>query len=252
MPRRGRDRIGGRRQHRLDLRDRLPGLDRRRASTSTATPRKPTPSAGPAGASSSAAELAEKYGERFEPPASPVEKGRAWRDLLRQPVRDLVASDLPRAAPARTRILGFVPARPLSQVIDPGWAEALEPVSGQIALDGGLPPGESAAGRSYRRPGRTSSGPSPCRSIRSALDYRAGPVPDPGHAVRLCFSVALDVRLPPPSLVNIFKVQRRPGYPPPENGDLSPLVRPRVLLLNRSLSVQPGRPNAHQGKGWGG
>lgn len=77
------------------------------------------------------------------------------------------------------------------------------------------------------------------------------PYPTPGHAVGLCFSVASDVRPLPPSLVNIFKEYCDDlGYPMPSNGDLTPWFERGVLLLNRSLSVQPGRPNAHQGKGW--
>ena len=37
-------------------------------------------------------ELAEKYGERFEPPASLVEKAERGETYSGQPVRDLVAS----------------------------------------------------------------------------------------------------------------------------------------------------------------
>lgn len=77
------------------------------------------------------------------------------------------------------------------------------------------------------------------------------PYPTPGHAIGLCFSVAADVRPLPPSLVNIFKEYCDDlGYPMPSNGDLSPWAERGVLLLNRSLTVQPGKPNSHQGRGW--
>ena len=40
------------------------------------------------------------------------------------------------------------------------------------------------------------------------------------------------------------------GLPPPANGDLSPWFERGVMLLNRVLTVCPGRPASHQGKGW--
>lgn len=147
-----------------------------------------------------------------------------------------------------------MPARPLSQLVDPGWAEALEPVSGQIASMGDFLRGESAAGRGYLPAGENilRAFTLPLDQVR-VLIVGQDPYPTPGHAVGLCFSVAPDVRPLPPSLVNIFKEYSDDlGYPSPENGDLSPWFDRGVLLLNRSLSVQPGRPNAHQGKGWEG
>lgn len=55
----------------------------------------------------------------------------------------------------------------------------------------------------------------------------------------------------PPSLRNIFKEYAEDlGFPPPSTGDLSPWADRGVLLLNRSLTVQAGQANAHQGKGW--
>ena len=40
------------------------------------------------------------------------------------------------------------------------------------------------------------------------------------------------------------------GHPLPSNGDLTPWSERGVLLLNRALTVQPGKANSHQGKGW--
>nr|CRL81277.1 uracil-DNA glycosylase [Mycolicibacter nonchromogenicus] len=40
------------------------------------------------------------------------------------------------------------------------------------------------------------------------------------------------------------------GYPKPSNGDLSPWAQRGVLLLNRVLTVRPGTPASHRGKGW--
>ena len=145
-----------------------------------------------------------------------------------------------------------MPPRPLSETVEPGWARALEPVAGRIAEMGVFLRGEVAAGRGY-----LPAGEHILRAFRHPLDavrvliVGQDPYPTPGHAIGLCFSVAPDVRPLPPSLVNIFKEYVTDlGHPPPATGDLSPWAERGVLLLNRSLTVQPGRPNSHQGRGW--
>lgn len=145
-----------------------------------------------------------------------------------------------------------MPPRPLSEIVDPGWAKALEPVSGRIAEMGEFLRAEVTAGR-----GCLPQGDRILRAFSLPLDrvrvliVGQDPYPTPGHAVGLCFSVGPAVRPLPPSLVNIFKEYCDDlGYPPPANGDLSPWADQGVLLLNRSLTVQPGRPNSHQGRGW--
>jgi len=55
----------------------------------------------------------------------------------------------------------------------------------------------------------------------------------------------------PRSLANIYKeMQADIGLPPPVHGDLSAWSDQGVLLLNRVLTVQPGKPASHRGKGW--
>jgi uracil-DNA glycosylase len=77
------------------------------------------------------------------------------------------------------------------------------------------------------------------------------PYPTPGHAVGLAFSVAPEVRRLPASLVNIFREYSDDlGFPTPATGDLTPWSERGVLLLNRVLTVQPGKPGSHRGKGW--
>ncbi len=77
------------------------------------------------------------------------------------------------------------------------------------------------------------------------------PYPTPGHAVGLSFSVAPDVRPLPRSLANIFTEYTADlGFPAPANGDLTPWARQGVMLLNRALTVRPGNPASHRGKGW--
>lgn len=77
------------------------------------------------------------------------------------------------------------------------------------------------------------------------------PYPTPGHAVGLSFSVAAEVRPLPRSLENIFSEYGKDlGCPPPASGDLTPWAERGVMLLNRVLTVRPGNPASHRGKGW--
>ena len=147
---------------------------------------------------------------------------------------------------------GAMPARPLHELVDPGWAAALEPVAPRIAAMGEFLRAELAAGRSYLPAGRNV-----LRAFTHPLDevkvliVGQDPYPTPGHAVGLSFSVAPDVRPLPPSLINIFHEYCADlGYPEPATGDLSPWAENGVLLLNRALTVAPRRPGSHRNKGW--
>jgi uracil-DNA glycosylase len=83
-------------------------------------------------------------------------------------------------------------------------------------------------------------------------DPRPGPVPRPGQAHGLCFSVQPGVPAPP-SLENIFKeIESDLGIPRPDHGCLMPWAQRGVLLLNAVLTVEEGKAGAHQGKGWEG
>jgi uracil-DNA glycosylase len=141
---------------------------------------------------------------------------------------------------------------PLHNIIDPGWARALEPVAGQIASMGDFLRAEVAAGRRY-----LPSGDNVLRAFKQPFDdvrvliVGQDPYPTPGHPVGLSFSVAPQVKRLPPSLVNIFREYSDDlGYPAPASGDLTPWTEQGVLLLNRVLTVAPGKPGSHRGKGW--
>ena len=143
-------------------------------------------------------------------------------------------------------------AEPLRNIIDAGWAEALEPVAGRIAAMGEFLRAEIAAGRRYLPAGDNvlRAFKQPFADVR-VLIVGQDPYPTPGHPVGLSFSVAPGVRRLPPSLVNIFtEYSADLGYPPPSNGDLSQWSERGVLLLNRVLTVQPRRPASHRGRGW--
>jgi uracil-DNA glycosylase len=142
--------------------------------------------------------------------------------------------------------------RDLREIIDPGWAAALEPVAGRIAAIGDFLRAEVAAGRRYLPPGDKvlRAFEQPFSGVR-VLIMGQDPYPTPGHAVGLSFSVAPAVRRLPPSLANIFREYSADlGYPTPSSGDLVPWSERGVLLLNRVLTVRPGQPGSHRGIGW--
>ncbi|WP_280452560.1 uracil-DNA glycosylase [Nocardia cyriacigeorgica] len=143
-------------------------------------------------------------------------------------------------------------AKPLSEVVDPGWAKALEPVSDQISAMGDFLRAENAAGRGYLPAGENvlRAFQRPFDAVR-VLIVGQDPYPTPGHPMGLCFSVAPDVSPIPRSLANIFaEYSKDLGHPTPSCGDLSPWSDQGVLLLNRVLTVSPGQPASHRGKGW--
>lgn len=143
-------------------------------------------------------------------------------------------------------------ARPLEELVEAGWAKALDPVRDRIAAMGEFLRAEIANGRSY-----LPAGPNVLRAFTQPFDevrvliVGQDPYPTPGHAVGLSFSVERHVRPLPRSLQNIYRELRSDlGVMPPEHGDLSAWSRHGVLLLNRVLTVAPGAPASHRGKGW--
>ncbi|WP_440071869.1 uracil-DNA glycosylase [Streptosporangium sp. OZ121] len=143
-------------------------------------------------------------------------------------------------------------ARPLNEVVEAGWAKALEPVAEKIAEMGEFLRKEVAEGRQY-----LPAGANVLRAFQQPFDQvkvlivGQDPYPTPGHPIGLSFSVAADVRPIPGSLRNIYKeLTEDLGLPMPGNGDLTPWTEQGVLLLNRVLTVMPGKPASHRGKGW--
>ncbi len=130
----------------------------------------------------------------------------------------------------------------------------MEPETATIAQIGNFLRAELAAGRGYLPAGgrvlRAFS--QPLKAVR-VLIVGQDPYPTPGHAVGLSFSVEPHVRPVPKSLANIFQEYSDDlGFPTPSTGDLSPWADRGVMLLNRVLTVQPGAPASHRGKGWEG
>jgi uracil-DNA glycosylase len=145
-----------------------------------------------------------------------------------------------------------VPPRPLSDIVEAGWADALAPVAGQIAAMGEFLRAEIAAGRQYLPAGEhvLRAFTQPFADVR-VLIVGQDPYPTPGHPIGLSFAVERHVRQLPGSLRNIYKeLTADLGIAAPEHGDLTAWTRHGVLLLNRCLTVAPGAPASHRDKGW--
>jgi uracil-DNA glycosylase len=142
--------------------------------------------------------------------------------------------------------------RPLAELISPDWAAALTPVAPTISAMGDFLRAELAAGRSYLPSGQNvlRAFSRPLADVR-ILIVGQDPYPTPGHPVGLSFSVSADVWPIPRSLQNIYtELHADLGIPPVQSGDLTPWFAQGVLLLNRVLTVQPGRSGSHRGRGW--
>ncbi|MCS6711438.1 uracil-DNA glycosylase [Brachybacterium sp. EF45031] len=141
---------------------------------------------------------------------------------------------------------------PLSEQIAPDWAQALAPVEDRIHAMGDFLRAENAAGRGYLPAGRNvlRAFTRPLAEVR-VLIVGQDPYPTPGHPIGLSFAVEQHVRPLPRSLQNIYtELEADLGIPPASHGDLTPWLDEGVLLLNRVLTVRPGAPASHRGKGW--
>ena len=137
-------------------------------------------------------------------------------------------------------------------LVAPDWAEALAPVDARIAAMGAFLREELAAGRAYLPAGDhiLRAFQRPLADVR-VLVVGQDPYPTPGHPVGLSFSVARDVRPIPRSLTNIYQeLSTDLGIPPVPHGDLTAWADQGVMLLNRVLTVRPGEPASHRGRGW--
>ncbi len=141
---------------------------------------------------------------------------------------------------------------PLPPGLDPGWAQALAPVAGQLAGMGEFLRSEVAAGRTYLPAAKhiLRAFEQPFADVR-VLIVGQDPYPTPGHPVGLSFAVARAVRPLPRSLVNIYtELAADLGIVAADHGDLTSWTAQGVLLLNRVLTVAPGEPASHRGQGW--
>ena len=127
------------------------------------------------------------------------------------------------------------------------WQEPLAGVEDQIHAMGDFLRGEDAylpRGNDILR-----AFADPFEDVR-VLILGQDPYPTPGHPMGLAFSTQPGVAAPR-SLVNIYReLHDDLGVPARSDGDLSNWSKQGILLLNRVLTVRPGKPASHRGKGW--
>ena len=143
-------------------------------------------------------------------------------------------------------------ARPLTEIIADDWARALAPVEDRIHEMGDFLRRETEAGRGYLPAGANvlRAFTRPLADVR-VLIVGQDPYPTPGHPIGLSFAVEEHVQPLPRSLQNIYAELRDDlGIDPAPHGDLTAWQDQGVLLLNRVLTVSPGSPASHRGKGW--
>lgn len=140
----------------------------------------------------------------------------------------------------------------MTDLVHPSWAGVLSGQAATLARLGEFLREEIASGRGYLPAGEhvLRAFAQPLDAVR-VLIVGQDPYPTPGHPVGLSFSVAADVAPIPRSLANIYQeLGTDLGLPRPSTGDLSPWADRGVLLLNRVLTVGPGKPGSHRGRGW--
>ena len=140
---------------------------------------------------------------------------------------------------------------PLSAIMDPSWASALEPVEPTIRKMGQFLRDEAKQGiRTLPAGDRIFAAfRIPVDQVK-VLIVGQDPYPTPGNAIGLSFAVAPGVAIPA-SVRNIYKeLVDDLGVAIPDNGDLTPWTHQGVMLLNRCLSVEAGKSGSHRGKGW--
>lgn len=142
--------------------------------------------------------------------------------------------------------------RPLRELVDPGWADALAHVEPVVHDLGERLRAEVAEGRPY-----LPAGDAVLRAFAQPMDdvrvliVGQDPYPTPGHPIGLSFAVERHVRPLPRSLTNIYRELRDDlGIEPAPHGDLGAWSEQGVLLLNRVLTVGAGAPASHRGWGW--
>ena len=127
------------------------------------------------------------------------------------------------------------------------WTEALSNVHGEIqrlenSLQGlAFNPSAENIFRALRTP----------LSLTSVVIFGQDPYPTSSHAMGLAFSVPTGIRPIPKTLSNIFReLHDDIGCEIPSSGDLTPWADQGVALVNRILTVPPGRSGGHVKMNW--
>jgi uracil-DNA glycosylase len=127
------------------------------------------------------------------------------------------------------------------------WKPVLEPFSADIARILGSLQGSSIAPAQDRIFAALEVPLSEVRCVIIGQDH----YPTAGNAHGLAFSIPDQVAKIPASLKNIFKeLHSDLGLEIPQSGNLEKWRDQGVLLLNRILTTEVGRSNAHSNLGW--
>jgi len=134
--------------------------------------------------------------------------------------------------------------------VAPDWADALAPMAPVLTSIGSFLREEIAAGRGYLPASAAilRAFETPLAEVR-VLIVGQDPYPTPGDPVGLSFSVPPGHPLPR-SLQNMAKELAADTGEVLASGDLTAWQRQGVMLLNRVLTVRPGEPASHRGRGW--
>ena len=134
--------------------------------------------------------------------------------------------------------------------VAPDWVPVLDDVAPTLASLGDFLWGEISSGRGY-----LPASADILRAFRTPLaDVRVlivgqDPYPTPGDPMGLSFSVPAGRPLPR-SLANVARELKDDTGETLVSGDLTPWQGQGVMLLNRVLTVRPGSPGSHRGRGW--
>jgi len=130
------------------------------------------------------------------------------------------------------------------------WADALSPVEPTLTELGVFLREETTAGRGYLPAADAilRAFETPLAAVR-VLIVGQDPYPTPGDPVGLSFSVPAGHPLPR-SLQNMAKELAADTGEVLASGDLTAWQAQGVMLLNRVLTVSPGSPASHRGRGW--
>ena len=141
--------------------------------------------------------------------------------------------------------------RPLADLIDPGWARALAPVEDRVHELGAMLAAEVEAGRGY-----LPAGTDVLRAFTYPFDnvkvliVGAGSVSDAGARDGAVVFGPPGGGVAQVAHQHFPRAERGLGVPAPTSGDLTPWCEQGVCLLNRVLTVRPGAPASHRGRGW--
>lgn len=137
-------------------------------------------------------------------------------------------------------------------LIHPSWVAPLSPVQGQLDALAEFLSREQASGRGFLPASESllRAFQIPFEQVRVVI-VGQDPYPTPGNAIGLSFAVSSETKPLPRSLSNILtELSSDLGEPVTDPTVLTRWSDQGVMLLNRVLSVEPGKAGSHRKRGW--